>query len=1210
MHALQDGLWDWDLRTNRVYYSSGWKSMLGYRDDELEEGYDTWVHLVDPDAKPRVESLFQDCLTGRQPSFSTGFRMRHKDGHWVDVLSLGILVRDAEGVPVRFAGTNMDVSELRQMERDLSETQRIAELGHWRLELGTERMTWSEEVYRIFGIDPQEVEASTDLFVSIVHPEDRVVVRKAFLAHLEERLPYRMEHRLLLPDGSVKHVLERCDTQYDESGAPLRSLGTVEDISRQKALEFELVERESWVRRIIDAVPDAIMVVDSDGCIEQANRGAERIFGYESRELLGASVETLMPARFRTGHAILRQRFESERSLRRMGKGRELFALDGGGREFPVEVGLAPLPGSNEGHLVVSVADISERKAAERVLRESKERLRLMTSGVRDYAIFMLDPDGRVASWNAGAQRMKGYEAQEIIGQSIACFHPPEEAASGRPSALLVEAASEGRVETQGWLMRKDGSRFFADVLITAMRDERGTLIGFSKITRDITERKAADERLRNEREQQETLRALLEISVSGAALEETLEQCLSRLLDVSWLRSRPSGGVFLMDEPQRGLLLVVSCDLDPGIADLCVNRVWVPRGCGRDSPDRKAAHSNEPNEARALSAPCMLDRDHYGLPLISKGELLGALVLHLDEDVQQDALKAQFLASTADILAGYISRESAEREVAQQHGRLEILVAERTADLDKALLEAERLAKVKDTFLATMSHEIRTPMNALLGMMELVAMRGLEDEQARMLDVARDSGQVLLRLIDDILDYSKIEAGKLTVSPEPASISEVVQLTASFFERLASSKGLRLSCWVSEEISPVVSVDRLRLRQILNNFLSNAIKFTEQGEVELGAELLEHLPGLDRVCFSVSDTGIGIAPEAQTRLFQPFSQADAETTRRFGGSGLGLAICRRLAEIMGGSIELSSAPGQGTTMRLLLDLPLVDDASLLEPHLGQVGAMHTRESKVPPTVTQAQVAGTLILLVDDHPSNRDVLTQQLELLGYASEQVVSSTEALERWKSRNYGLLITDCHMPDMDGYQLTREIRRLEIETGRRRMPVLGWTANAMRNAIDECQAAGMDDLLVKPADLGSLAAKLEQLLPLSGATPVAPDSGQRQERPPDLDEVLDPAVLRELSGGDSDMERRLLARFDATNRTDAEAIERAFADRDMKAIASLAHRIKGASSMIGARALSRSCEALELAGRDADWGRIEAIQGRYLKAYQRLRSILDGL
>ena len=289
---------------------------------------------------------------------------------------------------------------------------------------------------------------------------------------------------------------------------------------------------------------------------------------------------------------------------------------------------------------------------------------------------------------------------------------------------------------------------------------------------------------------------------------------------------------------------------------------------------------------------------------------------------------------------------------------------------LRQAKEEAEHANEAKSHFLATMSHEIRTPLTGLLGMMELLQLSSLDDEQKTELDIAMHSGQSLARIIDDILDYSKIEAGKLEIHPQPASMVYIVEGVRNAFLASASEKGLILSSVIDARIRPVLSVDAMRLSQILNNFVSNALKFTQEGWVRIHAELVQRDDATDTVRLSVKDTGVGIALEDQKRLFQPFEQAHGTIPRMYGGTGLGLAICLRLTGLMGGRVAIDSTPGQGTTMSVTFALPAADSQRLdvLAPKRPVTGVLSLSSGGLP------------ILAVDDHttcllytsPSPRD----------------------------------------------------------------------------------------------------------------------------------------------------------------------------------------------------------------------------------------------
>ena len=422
--------------------------------------------------------------------------------------------------------------------------------------------------------------------------------------------------------------------------------------------------------------------------------------------------------------------------------------------------------------------------------------------------------------------------------------------------------------------------------------------------------------------------------------------------------------------------------------------------------------------------------------------------------------------------------------ELAQANAQLRSEIAERAA-AERARQEADAANDAKSTFLATMSHEIRTPMNGLLGMLEMLSFTQLDASQRSALRVARESGKSLLRIIDDILDLSKIEADRLDIRPEPTRLRQLVEGIRDAFAANASSKGLLLSCRIDPRISPALMVDAVRVRQILGNLVSNAIKFTEHGDVYITADLMEREGGRDRVRFYVKDTGIGISPQDQQKLFTPYTQADLGTTRRHGGTGLGLAISRRLAELMGGSIDMVSEFGSGTTMILDLTLGIADPAMLppLEPRVDPRAAAIAALPPAPEPAPQHQPGVPLVLVVDDHTTNRMLLVSQVTALGYAAESASNGAQALELWKTGRFALVLTDCNMPVMDGYELARSIRAAESQAQADRCPIVACTANAMSDEVVHCVDAGMDAYLVKPMDLAALMEELARWLPVGG-------------------------------------------------------------------------------------------------------------------------------
>ncbi|HYW57433.1 MAG TPA: ATP-binding protein [Polaromonas sp.] len=528
--------------------------------------------------------------------------------------------------------------------------------------------------------------------------------------------------------------------------------------------------------------------------------------------------------------------------------------------------------------------------------------------------------------------------------------------------------------------------------------------------------------------------------------------------------------------------------------------------------------------------------------------------------------------------------------EIRARHLADQALVAARDA-AELSRREADAANHAKSTFLATMSHEIRTPMNGVLGMLELLSLTALDKSQHATLKIIRDSGKSLVRIIDDILDFSKMEADKLSVHAEVVSLQELMKDFHDIYAVAASSKGVLITSHFDPAISPAVQVDPLRLRQILSNLVSNAIKFTPRGEVRISADIVDRKNGEERIRFSVKDTGIGISEEHQQLLFQPFAQADLSITRRYGGTGLGLAICQRLASLMGGSIQMFSQPGVGTTMVLELSLPIADPASLVPAESGAnqrntfTDAATRRKA---PETSVAEAEGTLVLLVDDHPTNRSLLTRQLNLLGYASESANNGVEALGLWNSGRFSLILTDCNMPEMDGYELARTVRRLEAVRGSTRCPIVACTANALGGEAEVCQEAGMDDYLVKPVELKQLQGKLDRWLPLplptiaaiaGGVDATAVTAGSFLSASP-TPLPIDHAALARMSEGDAKLEREIFLEFQRANQEDTRLLRQAVTAGCYEEVARVAHLIKGAAAMVGAVRLANLCENIERA------------------------------
>ncbi|HEX8771901.1 MAG TPA: PAS domain S-box protein, partial [Acidimicrobiales bacterium] len=949
---------------------------------------------------------------------------------------------------------------------------------------------------------------------------------------------------VLSEDGSVAFIINRVEDVTDfvllkqREADQHRITANLQQRSAQMEIDViqrseELQEANRKLRAVIDAAADAYVGMDRSGCITDWNRQAEAIFGWRVDEVLARSLaDTIIPAQHRQTHRDGLARFVATGEAHILNQRIEITAIDRHGREFPVELTVwATGDSSDSVRFSAFVHDISERRTHQDALRESETKHRrlaeqlVVAQEIGGIGSWEWDIAADQVKWSNQLCRLFGVEPGRhplTYEDYLAAVHPDDRASV---DAAIREALATG----QSFGFDHRVALPDASIRIVRARGEvtlgdAGAAVYMAGTAQNVTDSEmAAIARDTIERNRSDELRYQL-----AAIVDSSNDAIVSMTLDgviLSWNRAA----------------------------------------------ENLYGYTDEEMIGKPVSTLLPADRPHeidHILAKVRRGEAvenLESLRVRKDGSTVPVSLT---ISSVRDASGSVVAVSAIARDVTERN---------RQRDLEAASEQALESSRLKSEFLAMMSHEIRTPMNGVIGMAELLLDTGLEAEQRKYAEAVRNSGQALLTILNDILDFSKIDAGHLELEETDFDLATVVEEVVELLATGANDKELELVTAIEPDIATLVRGDPGRLRQVLMNLAGNAIKFTDTGKVVIAAATRTTNAATDadiasvEARFEVRDTGIGIPPDVQATLFDSFTQADASTSRRYGGTGLGLAISRRLVELMGGTIAVHSAPGQGSTFSFNLPLRPADGRASARPgrHAGQ-----RSETAGPLSDKRLLPGGMRILVADDNEVNQLLARLLLETAGYRVDVVADGVEVIAAVSRDHYDAVLMDCQMPVIDGYAAAEEIRRREA--GATRIPIIAVTASVLKGDVERSLSAGMDAHIAKPIDRDELYRALNRLLSGTERTTTAGPTPQNSVAEGRLDQgALDQLIEID---GTGDAFRELARLFIADAPARAEELAKAAAGRDAQGVAAAAHMIRGSAGTFGAGALTQLTATIE--------------------------------
>ncbi len=1046
--------------------------------------------------------------------------------------------------------------------------------GLWDWDVGNHSVFFSRRWKEMLGYSDEEMPNAPQQWEDRIHPDDRAAVNAAIQDHFDGKTSlYANEHRLYCKDGSCKWILSRgVVLSRDENGKPLRMLGTHADITDRKASEAyekfrnQILEMlagraslsailETIVRGIEQLRPEmlcSILLLDETGrrlggCIAPSlpDFYNTAINGLE----IGPGVGSCGTAAFTRERVIVADiashpywsRFKdlaaraglaacwSQPVLSSSNQVFGTFAIYHHDTHQPTEPDLTLLEQSAR---LASIA--IEKNRAEASLRDSEARFRKLFEDMRHPALLM-EGDHFIAANHASLEMMHVESLEQLLQltpRDISPPHQPDGQPSGEKAARMIRMAIENGASEFEWEhLRADGEPFTARVLLTPIQHGGKALIHV--LWRDITVQKQEERELAEYRKDLE--QRVAERTAQLSRTTESLQQANARQQAIFDAASVGIGFARHYEIVACNRALEQMFGYGPGEMLGLSPAVCFPDEASYD-------------RIRARIDACILARGYYREEVEQQREDGTRFWVRLGVQAIDRRDPANGVAVTLD-------------DVTDERAAL--------AAMKQAKELAEEAARTKSDFVANMSHEIRTPMNAVIGMTHLALRADPAPRQRDYLLKIQHSSQHLLGILNDILDFSKIEAGKLSVEQIGFKLDQVLDNVANQISVRAAAKGLRFSQEVGNDVPRYLVGDPLRISQVLLNYASNAVKFTEHGEIALHVRVQSESASELILHFSVRDTGIGITGEQRQSLFRSFQQADTSITRKYGGTGLGLVIARRLAELMGGEVGVDSTPGAGSTFWFTAKV-----------RRGESGGTDENQPAPPDT---ARLAGKRVLLVEDTELNQEVASAMLDDAGLVVDHAGNGAIALEKVSQNSYDIVLMDMQMPVMDGLAATREIRKLPGMTD---LPIIAMTANALQGDRERCLAAGMNDHVAKPIDQRVLLGKLLQWTgpETPGKEGKAPQAGMTGHEFAGIDGLDAGLGLRQALGREA-LYRKLLSSFVKSQAEMPWRIEAALADSDWPRAEREAHTLKGVAAQIGALEIRTLAEQLEAAIRNRE-------------------------